>query len=775
VNNRKLILLAAIVGLACELTIWEAHPAVAQTPAPQTAADAAPTIRAQTRLVLVDAVVTDKKGNYIHDLTAKDFRVWEDNKEQAIKAISLESGGPDPLRSQKHYLVLFFDNSTMSAGDQVRARQAAAKFLQANSGPNHLIAVVDFGGTTHITQNFTADPVRLQKAVAGIKGTSVFPDSAPPVEIASLGMPNLSHVEADFAARTVMLALKDLAKSLSTVPGRKTLVMLTAGFPLNAERESELPAVINACNKANVAVYPIDVRGLIASVHSPDQPSREAAGEFAVMPAYSSAPNAPSGTPHLVYVAWQRSPGDGGGGRGPGGGGGGPVGGGGGGGRVGGGGGGGRTGGGGGGGGKTGGGGSGGGKTGGGPGGGRVGGSTPLPYYTSNPYTQPRIIVPQWQHPDYGANDQFLYALAEGTGGFVIHDSNDLLAGLKRISKDQDQYYILAYTPPESAEGSCHALKVKVDRGGTVIRSRSGYCNTKPVDLLAGKIEGRDLEARVSGQQPGDMSASVQVPYFYVAANVARVDLAMELPTANIKFEKLKGKQHADVNVLGIAYKPDGTVAGRFSDTVNLDLDGKKEVEEFAKHPLRYENQFELASGQYTLKVAFNAGPQSFGKVEVPLNIETYDAKQFSASTLALSNELRRVSDMATGLDAELLADRTPLVVQGVQMVPSGANRFKTSDTAAVYFEVYAPLLVSDKPPKIALQYGVIDRKTGERKLDTSITNTEKAVQAGSPVVPIGLKLPVSDLGPGTYRVEIRALDMAGNSSPIRYADFVVQ
>src|SRR5581483_4843283 len=117
-------------------------PAQPQTPATtsNTSPEPITTIKTETRLVLVDSVVTDKKGNYIRDLTAKDFRVWEDDKEQAIKSFSLESGSPDPNRPQRHYLVLFFDNSTMSADDQVRARQAANKFIQTNAGPDHYIA-----------------------------------------------------------------------------------------------------------------------------------------------------------------------------------------------------------------------------------------------------------------------------------------------------------------------------------------------------------------------------------------------------------------------------------------------------------------------------------------------------------------------------------------------------------------------------------------------------------------------------------------------------------
>ena len=123
----------------------------------QAPADSGAVIRTETKLVLVDAVVTDKKGDYVHDLEAKDFKVWEDNKEQQIKSFSFEAGTASPSNPQKHYLVLFFDNSTMDFGDQARARQAASKFIDANGGPNRLMAIVNFGGALQIAQNFTDD------------------------------------------------------------------------------------------------------------------------------------------------------------------------------------------------------------------------------------------------------------------------------------------------------------------------------------------------------------------------------------------------------------------------------------------------------------------------------------------------------------------------------------------------------------------------------------------------------------------------------------------
>ena len=58
----------------------------------------------------------------------------------------------------------------------------------------------------------------------------------------------------DYGARSLLLALRSMAKNLSDVPGRKSLVLFTSGFPLTKEARSEVNAVIDACNKANVAL-----------------------------------------------------------------------------------------------------------------------------------------------------------------------------------------------------------------------------------------------------------------------------------------------------------------------------------------------------------------------------------------------------------------------------------------------------------------------------------------------------------------------------------------
>jgi VWFA-related protein len=770
-------------------------------------------IRKESKLVLVDSVVTDKKGNYIRDLTQNDFKVFEDNKEQQVSTFSTGADAATQANGQRRYLILFFDNSTMAAPDQIQARNAAKKFIEANAGPDRLMAVVDFGGSLRIVQNFTANAQVLQAAVSGVKTSSVDPNAPPdvPVTVASSGLPSfgstLGNAAADFGARSMLLAVRSLAKNLRSIPGRKMVVLFSGGFPLTQENQSELTATIDACNKSNVAVYALDARGLVATApggsagrRAPAARTRAVSNRVPaqrISPRKISARRIPQGRisaqtisprPRLILAAFpamampdpQRpggGGGTGGGGTGGGGGRGGTGGGGTGGGGTGGGGGRGGTGGGG-----TGGGGTGGGKggTGGGTGGGGTrggtggggtrGGYNPTSNYNNSPFNQPRTIVPQFP-PSATTNQQILAALAEGTGGFTIFNTNDLLGGLERIGKEQNEFYILGYVPGDTPEGSCHTLKVKLNRGGLIARSRSGYCNTRSANVLEGKPLEKQLESHATGSQPGSIHGALEVPYFYTAPDTARVNLAMEIPSDTFQFNKDKGKYHANLNVLGIAYRQDGTVGARFSDTVNLDLE-KDDWKEFTKLPYRYENQFDATPGTYRLTVVLSAGGDAFGKFESPLAIDPYDGKHFSLSGVALTNSPQRLNEISTGLDSVLLEDRTPLVVKGTQIVPSGSNRFKHTDNVVLYTEIYEPLLAAEKPPIVAMGYRILERSSNKQIFFTDVMRADDYIQKGNPVIPIGLKVKVDDLKPGSYRLVMQAVDSAKNHAPDRSVDF---
>jgi len=784
------------------------QPAPPPPQAPQAAAPAEPSgvvIKKETKLVLVDAVVTDKKGNYVRDLTQNAFKVYEDNKEQPISSFSSGAEAVTQPNGQRHYLILFFDNSTMAAPDQIQARGAAQKFIEANAGPDHLMAVVDFGGSLRIVQNFTASAVLLRAAVSGVKGSAVDPNAPPSdaavtvasADVPTMGMSSLFNAQADFGARTMLLAVRSLAKNLRSIPGRKMMILFSGGFPLTPENESELTATIDACNKSNVAIYAVDARGLAAPVPGGSALSRAAPGNKAT-PAKASSVAASarnsirhhSSRPRLVLAGYpavampdpQRpgggGTGGGGGGRPGGGGTGGGTGGGGtGGGRggtgggAGGGTGGGRGGTGGGTGGGTRGGGTGGGTRGGGAGGGtRGGGGAPNSNRYNSTYSQPRTIVPTFP-PSVATNQQILAALAEGTGGFTIFNTNDLLGGLEKIGREQNEFYILGYAPPDTPEGSCHTLKVKMNEGGLHVRARSGYCNVRTANVLEGKPLEKQLEAHATGSQAGSIHGVLEAPFFYTGPNTARVNLAMEIPSDSFQFNKEKGKYHASLNVLGIAYRNDRTIGAKFSDTVNLDLE-KDEWKEFTKTPYQYENQFDAAPGDYKLTVVLGAGGDAFGKFESPLSIDAYDGKHFSLGGIALTNSVQKLNDIPQSLDSVLLEDRTPLVVKGMQIIPSPTNRFKHTENVVVYSEIYEPLLTSENPPVVAMGYTILERASNQKVFSTGAVRADDFIQKGNPVIPIGMKVKVDDLKPGSYRLVVQAVDSVQNHAPDRTVDF---
>jgi hypothetical protein len=227
--------------------------------------------------------------------------------------------------------------------------------------------------------------------------------------------------------------------------------------------------------------------------------------------------------------------------------------------------------------------------------------------------------------------------------------------------------------------------------------------------------------------------------------------------------------------VLGLVQTAGGAVAARFSDTVKLHLENKKEVEAFKENPLHYESQFDVASGQYTLKVAFSSGGENFGRVETPLVIDPYDGKQFSISGVAFSRSFVKVAEMDTDLDAAMIEDRKVLVSRGIQIIPSGSTQIKKTDKALLYLEVYAPALLLPNYPLVALQLRIVDSKTGTAVDDTGLMNLAAMIKPGNAVIPVGMGLPLEKLTPGKYRAEVQARDTAGHTTALRATEFEMQ
>ena len=88
--------MAAALFFGDVLSVGAQQPPAPPPPQAPQAAPAEPSgvvIKKETKLVLVDAVVTDKKGNYVRDLKQNEFKVYEDNKEQTVSSFSSGADG----------------------------------------------------------------------------------------------------------------------------------------------------------------------------------------------------------------------------------------------------------------------------------------------------------------------------------------------------------------------------------------------------------------------------------------------------------------------------------------------------------------------------------------------------------------------------------------------------------------------------------------------------------------------------------------------------------
>lgn len=372
-------------------------------------------------------------------------------------------------------------------------------------------------------------------------------------------------------------------------------------------------------------------------------------------------------------------------------------------------------------------------------------------------------------------SDEPLFRLTDGTGGTYVRDTNDYDGALRRLVAAPEYMYLLGFEPDDlKQDGRLHSLKVTLrDSHGLSVQARRGYLDPKPgsqaaelagalVPVMHGALDltnplEKELE-NVADSPAAASGASVALPFFYRGPNVARVDMALDIPSASFEPIQQGDKLHAELAVLGLVYTPSGKIAARFSDKAHFEFATRQQFDEFAHRPLHYEHQFDVAAGKYNFKVVYRSAKDSFGKVEAPLAVDPWDARQLGLSAIALSHEV----EPAPISDEALEEGPKPLVFRGVQIIVSGTGRLRHDGLAEAYMEVYAPLLKEKKPVQVELRLRLLDDRSGDQKWDSGNLNLSALAQAGDPAIPVALRLPVASLAPGSYRAEVTVRDSSG-------------
>lgn len=272
-------------------------------------------LKVKTRLVVVDVVAQNGKGQPVTDLKAEDFTLTEDDKPQQIRSFSFQQPGAQgsgerprvqalaanivtnlpQYQSSGPWNVLLVDALNTNLPNQAYMREEMVKFLEKLPSGQQ-IAIYMLGSRLRLVQDFTSDPEVLKQAIRSLKGhtSGVLSNPAgtspetdlPPGSIANAllsSVPGLraqllafqqehTAAQTDFQVSLTLKALNSLGRTLAGYPGRKNLIWLSEAFPFDIlsvhnhsgrDYSNDVAATGSLLSDAQVAIYPVDARGLV--------------------------------------------------------------------------------------------------------------------------------------------------------------------------------------------------------------------------------------------------------------------------------------------------------------------------------------------------------------------------------------------------------------------------------------------------------------------------------------------------------------------------------
>ena len=173
---------------------------------------------------------------------------------------------------------------------------------------------------------------------------------------------------------------------------------------------------------------------------------------------------------------------------------------------------------------------------------------------------------------------------------------------------------------------------------------------------------------------------------------------------------------HGQIDLVGIVSRADGGTAARFADSVAIDLDSQKQADDFVRVPWHYENQFPIVAGKLSFALLVSGGDGAPVRLSAPLEVDAWNASQFAIGSIALCKQISAADNGSTAQTGPILEGRTPLAAGGKQFVPASISRFRRSEPAYFYTEIYEPLLAGSTPPCLTLELSDCGKKHGRRE-----------------------------------------------------------
>ncbi len=255
-------------------------------------------VKVSTEIVLVNVVARDKHGNPIRDLKREDFTVYEDGKKQDLASFDFEKvdemvmggaagntvtgtaeqdkGGLLNSKVQKslnardrRLMLMFFDFSAMEPDDIDRAVNAGKKYVQGKMQPADMVALMSLSTSLSLDLDFTDDKDKILAKLSSYNNsegqgfeTGLEGSSEGAADTSGSYTPDDTDYNT-FSADRKLLALESVMQAMGKIPQKKSLIYFSNGITQSGvDNQTALREATAAAVRANVSIYPVDVRGL---------------------------------------------------------------------------------------------------------------------------------------------------------------------------------------------------------------------------------------------------------------------------------------------------------------------------------------------------------------------------------------------------------------------------------------------------------------------------------------------------------------------------------
>jgi hypothetical protein len=305
-----------------------------------------------------------------------------------------------------------------------------------------------------------------------------------------------------------------------------------------------------------------------------------------------------------------------------------------------------------------------------------------------------------------------LGSLSDQTGGFLIHDTNDLVSGLRRIDDDMNGYYFLTYVPQnKDYDGRFRRISVKVARSNVEVQSRQGYYAVES----AGQLPMLDYEVTAiaaarnwKGSSPRSSLRSGALAY--PAGKDGLTLILGETPLAAFKFVTDNDKKiyTADFSIVALVRDESDRIVQKLSQ--HYALSGPLQNSDAAKkESVLFYREAQLPTGKYHIEViAYDALTHAVNVSSNPLEVTRSDESRLRLSSVAVLKRAERLTPEEQKRDQ-------PLRFGELLVYPNLGERIDRNKTKQIaYFFTAWPAKGSTKPLQMTLEILQNGRKIGE-------------------------------------------------------------